>query len=333
MPEVHPLLRDHLLAVRDEVLRIHGVRGLDLVCAPIQNIEGMALMATGELPVALSLQPVRENVAGQPRWRSDGQWANQSIAAERWCLQHADLVITHSHRLLARINGLYGIAIERARVSVVPQGLPCFSTQPEIPQTQSPDIVVALFLGWRGVMKGNDPLLQSLPPLLERFPRLRLILANERWTGPGDEVVCTESGSRASHTGAAWLDRVDVRRLGSEDARVELYSVCDFIVIPGSDTSNLTYIEAMRSGKPVVAIRAGESAEIVEDGISGLLVAPGDLEQLADAIGELIASPKMVQEMGTAARQVFLNRFSLQQMTLGYESAFFALRERAHNST
>src|SRR5262249_12246259 len=50
MPEVNSELRDHLLAIRDEVLRIHAIRGLELVCAPIWNVEGMALIATGELP-------------------------------------------------------------------------------------------------------------------------------------------------------------------------------------------------------------------------------------------------------------------------------------------
>jgi glycosyltransferase involved in cell wall biosynthesis len=61
-------------------------------------------------------------------------------------------------------------------------------------------------------------------------------------------------------------------------------------------------MEAMASGRPVIATRVGGVAELVADGQSGLVVAPGDAQALADAILRLAADPALRAAMGTAGR-------------------------------
>lgn len=77
----------------------------------------------------------------------------------------------------------------------------------------------------------------------------------------------------------------------------------------------LTVIEGMRAGLPVVASRVGGVPELVEDGVSGLLVPPGDVDGLARALQRLIDSAELRQRMGAAGRARYLAGFTLEEMT------------------
>jgi glycosyltransferase involved in cell wall biosynthesis len=73
-------------------------------------------------------------------------------------------------------------------------------------------------------------------------------------------------------------------------------------------------LEAMASGIPVIASAVGGLREAVEDGRSGILVAPGDPRALADGISRLAASPELRAAMGAAGRVAALAHFSLETM-------------------
>jgi glycosyltransferase involved in cell wall biosynthesis len=79
-----------------------------------------------------------------------------------------------------------------------------------------------------------------------------------------------------------------------------------------SELLGLTLLEAMASGTPVVASRVGGVPEIVEDGVTGFLVPPGDVEALRDRVGYLLAHPRQAAQLGAAAREHVLARFTWQ---------------------
>jgi mannosyltransferase len=73
----------------------------------------------------------------------------------------------------------------------------------------------------------------------------------------------------------------------------------------------LTLIEAMAAGAALVAARAGAAELVVEDGISGVLVRPGDVDALVAALEPLMRDPASAAAMGLRARQRVLEEFSL----------------------
>jgi glycosyltransferase involved in cell wall biosynthesis len=77
-----------------------------------------------------------------------------------------------------------------------------------------------------------------------------------------------------------------------------------------SELLGLTAIEAMASGTPVVASRLGGLAEIIVDGETGFLVAPGDTDELGARLQELLADPARARRMGAAARHLMLERYT-----------------------
>jgi glycosyltransferase involved in cell wall biosynthesis len=69
-----------------------------------------------------------------------------------------------------------------------------------------------------------------------------------------------------------------------------------------SEGQSNALIEAMATGRAVVATDVGGNGELVEDGVTGLLVPPGDPDRLAEAIGRLLTDPGLAARLGTAAR-------------------------------
>lgn len=86
----------------------------------------------------------------------------------------------------------------------------------------------------------------------------------------------------------------------------------------------LVLLEAMASSKPVIASRAGGPIEIVDDGVTGILVPPGRHHRLASAILSVIADPALGRRMGEAGRSRAQQCFSLTEQVRIVETAYGA---------
>jgi glycosyltransferase involved in cell wall biosynthesis len=81
-------------------------------------------------------------------------------------------------------------------------------------------------------------------------------------------------------------------------------------------------IEAMAGEKPVVATNGGGVPEIVQDGITGLLVPMGDVEKMAEALDYLLANPDVAHQMGQEGRSRVLANFTIQRTARMVESVY-----------
>lgn len=112
-------------------------------------------------------------------------------------------------------------------------------------------------------------------------------------------------GDRISQSLAPRLPNVRVH-LGLQPNTLELqklYTAADLFCLPTrADFSSIATLEAMATGLPVVVGATGGIPELVEDGRTGLLLEPGNLGRLSDALDELVRHPARRLEMGRAAR-------------------------------
>jgi glycosyltransferase involved in cell wall biosynthesis len=81
-------------------------------------------------------------------------------------------------------------------------------------------------------------------------------------------------------------------------------------------------VEGMAAGKPVIATRAGGVVEIVEDGVSGILVEPGDPVSLAGAIERVLADPVLAGRLGRQGRERAVARFSIDRVARDVEALY-----------
>jgi glycosyltransferase involved in cell wall biosynthesis len=97
-----------------------------------------------------------------------------------------------------------------------------------------------------------------------------------------------------------------------------IMSEIDLLVHPADNESfGRVVVEAMAAGLPVVGVRGGGVAEIVEHGATGLLAAPDDARELARCIEQLAGDPERRRKMGTAGRQRAEARYSIAACTAG----------------
>lgn len=104
------------------------------------------------------------------------------------------------------------------------------------------------------------------------------------------------------------------------------YSALDLSVLASAQPEPFggVVIESMAMGVPVVGTAVGGTVEQIEDGVSGILVRPGDPESMASAIARLLSSPNLRKRFGAAARERFVRHFEFepfyQKMLLLYQS-------------
>jgi glycosyltransferase involved in cell wall biosynthesis len=160
--------------------------------------------------------------------------------------------------------------------------------------------------------KGHEILFQALPPILEEFPRLTLLVVGEGALREELEAMTRQQG----------IDR-HVRFTGFRNDVLRLMGAMDILVLP-SKNEGFGYVlaEAMSLSKPVVASRISSIPEVVEEGRTGLLVPPGDAAALRDALLELLRDPPRARRMGAAGRRRVERLFSLERMLDQVEELF-----------
>jgi glycosyltransferase involved in cell wall biosynthesis len=100
----------------------------------------------------------------------------------------------------------------------------------------------------------------------------------------------------------------------------------DLFVLP-SHTEGLpnVVLEACAAGVPVIATAVGGTPEVIEDGVSGFLVSPGDIEQLAGRIDEALENEERLREIAYQGRQRVLENFSFSAQRASYLALFETL--------
>lgn len=148
--------------------------------------------------------------------------------------------------------------------------------------------------------KGIDTALHALQRILETVPEAFYLIGGD---GPDQERLV----SLAQHLGVA--DRVRfLGRIPYDDLR-RYYNVGDVFVMPSRQDEpyvegfGLVFLEANACGKPVVGARSGGIPDAVQDGKTGLLVAPDDVAGLADALIRLFTDTDFATALGRNGRE------------------------------
>jgi glycosyltransferase involved in cell wall biosynthesis len=154
-------------------------------------------------------------------------------------------------------------------------------------------------------VKGVTYFLRALPALAERWPGLTVLVA-------GDGTIRQALEAEAATLGVTHFTRF----LGRVSDVPVVMSLMDVVVMPSIDEPfGLVAAEAMSVGRPLIASRAGGLPEVVEDGVSGLLVRPGDPDAICQAVDRLLADPALRARLAAAGRQRVDQQFTQEVMT------------------
>ncbi len=224
------------------------------------------------------------------RWTAKALRLHSRI--ERSVYEAATLVVAQSEWVAESLRGHYGVSDERLRI--IPFGL----TVPDVParSRQADELPEITFVGTSMTRKGGWRLLNVHRRHLRGRCTLNLVTREPVEPEPGVRVF---------------------RDITPGDPRlVELLAGSSVFAFPTEiDKSSYAVLEAMACGVPVVTTRYAALPELVPDGVAGRLIDPGDEDQLAAALTELLGDEPLRRRLGEGARQRVLERFDARLTT------------------
>jgi glycosyltransferase involved in cell wall biosynthesis len=270
-----------------DLVHLNGIGPSALICHAIGN--------PGGTPFLVSLhQELSATQRGEP----------QSLLAQ--LLDRADWVHAVSPTVLEQACTLNPSLRERSSVIYNFVRKPASEPGP-LPR----DPPVLLCLGRVIPQKGFDVALEAFASLAERLAGLRLIIAGdgEDKSGLEKRAVALGLAERIEFTG--WISPTDVPGLLNR---------CTVLVMPSrKEGFGVVAAEAAMMARPVVGSNCGGLRDVVQDGVSGLLVEKEDPRALADALSVVLEAPDRAAAMGLAGRERAIREFDLSTCIDSYE--------------
>ncbi len=286
------------VAVERAVAESHRARPFDFV------YERYGLFSTAGIRIARLLGIPCLVEVNAPLVEEQGRY--RKLLDERAARQVEADVFGDADRLLCVSREVAAYAISRGAdarvVEVVPNAVDPEHFSPDVPPAAvpgDPDLPVIGFSGSLKPWHGLEILLEAFRELARGGVAARLLVVGE---GPLRDWIngfAAGAGLADRVTVTGWVDYAELPAwLSAMDIAVAPYPpMVDFYFSP------LKLTEYLASGRAVVASDIGQIARQMHDGVNGRLVTPGNVGELADAIGELIASPAARAALGAAGRE------------------------------
>jgi N-acetyl-alpha-D-glucosaminyl L-malate synthase BshA len=230
-----------------------------------------------------------------------------------FCIQQSDGVTAVSESLKADTYRELGVTRD---IRVIPNFLDCTTSRRRDTAPLRGCLAPA---GTKVVMHvSNFRPVKRVTSVVEIFARIRRqVPARLVMVGDGPDVAEATRRARALGVGE------DVEFVGEQDQVVPLLSAADVFLLPSAQESfGLAALEAMSCEVPVVASRVGGLPEVVDDGVTGFLHEPGDLEAMAVSALKLLTDETLHRRMAQAARAAAHGRFCDSKIVPMYEAYY-----------
>jgi starch synthase len=312
-----------LQTVSTDLAMTAGAEGADLVHSHTwyANLGGhLASLLYGVPHVVTmhSLEPLRP-------WKAEQLGGGYAISSwcERVSATSAAAVIAVSNGMRDDILAAYP-EIDPSKVRVIRNGIDTSEYVPdsrtEVVERYGVDLSrpYVIFVGRITRQKGVPVLLRAAAEL---DPSAQLVLCAGQADTPEllDEVTGLVNGLRESRSGVVWIPEM----LPKHDV-IQLLSHAAVFAIPSLyEPLGIVNLEAMACGTAVVGSRVGGIPEVVEDGVTGLLVSPDDPASLAMALNTVLTEPSLAKSMGQAGRDRAVAEFGWQAVA-GQTAALYS---------
>ena len=274
-------------ALKPDLVHLHSRIGADMMGGVAARLAGVAVLHT------------RRVDNPEPRW----------LVALKYRLHDRVIAISEGIARVLLAEGLPPAKLRVVRSAVVADRFarPC---RPGLVRERLGLPDDALLLGVVAQLierKGHRVLLDALPALLDEQPRLHVL-----FFGQGPLAAALQQ-----HVESAGLSE-RVHLLGFRDDLSELMPCLSLLVHPAlMEGLGVSLLQAAAAGVPIIASRVGGIPEAVMDGVTGLLVPPGDPAALEQAMRRLLCEPLLRERLGRAGAERARREFGTDAMVEG----------------
>jgi phosphatidyl-myo-inositol dimannoside synthase len=236
----------------------------------------------------------------------------------RRALLSADLVLAPSSYTAQKLAEVQGVSQKRIRKLAWPLGrdflrMADVADSLEVPREFPKGRVILTVGRWATSerYKGADELIRAVAKLRSAFPDLSLVVV-----GSGDDLprlrkIASDLGVSAS---VRFLDVLSRAQIAACYAHAEVFA------LPSTGEGfGLVFLEAMAFSKPVVGASAGGTTDIVEDGVNGLLVPPGNIDALEQVLARLLRDESLRAELGRRGAEIVRRKYSFEAFRIRLE--------------
>jgi glycosyltransferase involved in cell wall biosynthesis len=277
----------------------------------------------GILPAKLAARPV---VIASIRDRG-AYLTPMQRRVQRFVCRFADCVLVNAEAVK---EWLVDDGYNPAKIVVIPNGVelsrfasPAAPTavRAELGIPESAPVVTVV--GRLARLKGLEHFLEAAALLSPRYPDARFVIVGH--ANPHEKEY--ESALKEMTDELGLTGRVIFTGLRSDVPA--LLAASTVAVMPSlNEALSNVLLESMASGAPIVATRVGGTPEAVADGVTGLLVEPGDSQALAASVARLLDDPDLAANLGRAARKAIEDRFSVERMVRATQELYVDLLAR-----
>lgn len=155
-----------------------------------------------------------------------------------------------------------------------------------------------LFIGRLSPEKNLKVLIGCMPLVLRKIDNAKLLIAGD---GPEKKALKKQADRSGLGKHVVFTGHLDEKEL------IKMYSSCSVFVLPSKvELQGMVVLEAMASGKPVIAARseASGATELVKEGVNGFTFNADSEEELANSIIKILADKKLKESMGRMSRKM-----------------------------
>jgi glycosyltransferase involved in cell wall biosynthesis len=239
---------------------------------------------------------------------------------QRMAIRRADALVSPSDRHAREVRE--EIRLVNKEIHVIPNAIDLNAFPDALLYDCQEKSPLILFSGRLEKRKGVDLLLKAASQVVAAIPDVRFVLAG------GNHISLKQSTLDRFVSENHLEDHVHFLGHVPWEQLLEIYRKASLFALPSFyETFGIVALEAMATGTPVVGWRSGALPEIIHDGITGILAAPGDVKRLADAMVTLLQDQDKRTAMGMAAREraadydiskIALENLSLYHKVLGH---------------
>ncbi len=232
------------------------------------------------------------------------KFATRIIAISNAVAENLKLQLGENKKIRVIYNGIDVERFSHAEIA----GTPAF---PGLPAGKKTVLMAAQFVRW----KGHNDFITMASYVREKFPDAVFVLAGDSKIQDRQKYVreleCSieEKGLKDHFIWTGYVGDMP-----------GLLQDVDCVALPAShEPFGRIVVEAMAVGKPVVSVKSGAIPEIIENGVSGCLVEPGDCKSMSEAVCRLLQDRELAKTIGENGRLRISQKFTIQRTAMEFE--------------
>lgn len=294
----------------EEILKINKKCKVDIVQTPIWDSLGFYALFDSRFNLVVTLHTSMKTIfEGVYHINEEVEF---HIEVEEYLLNKSKFIVSNSKAIEKQYNQYYNDACE-GKTFLIPHGLEDMRkfVKNNKKLSDNSDNIEILFVGRLEYRKGIDIIFECVPYICKKYNNVIFRFCGDNTINMPNSETTYKDYFLSKYN--EFSERVIFEGYISDEEIIDRYSNCDIFIAPSRfESFGLIFLEAMIFSKPVIGTNIGGIPEVVENGVSGILIENENSENLKNALIKLIENKDIRESMGKNGRRIYEEKFTAE---------------------